>query len=475
MTMPQTNNKLNDGLFTRTNSMLQLLKRLPDRPLSEEEVGGLIGVLPPDSANSLQSFFRPSIQPATRAFIDMVAAVYDMTTSADEKGKKVVLLPFNFPPEIIHSFENLAPVTTELLSTAATILLEGQGERYWDYVLGLGLPDHICSANAIELGSMLSGLDYQPDAIVSGCVGCCDVNAKAHEFVSLLLEMPQIPLEKPTMDFEDGFKYFRNGYYRMIRQLEELGGEELKEENLREVAIKANRCTELYNDLWELKKHVPNPVPGVFSLLVAGVRFAMWGRDEGIRTLEQCVEVSRNNLESADYRSREEIARIVWVYLSYLYDFVNFYDWMEEKGISNFGDALQVAFPQIIDLTSKETMLDGMIEMAWNNVMTRQMGASSMAKGWSEDIIYMVKEWDLDGCVYCGHHSCKQTWSAFTVARNEVLKRTGVPTLGLQGDTWIRSMTPIGVVQEEIEQFVNNVIAGKRGRSRGRRRRRAAR
>ncbi|NLA04138.1 MAG: 2-hydroxyacyl-CoA dehydratase [Firmicutes bacterium] len=473
--MTQKGKPINDGLFNRTYDMFQLLKKLPDRFLSEEEVKGLLGVLPPDSANSLQSFFRPSIQRASRAFINMVAAVFDETRHAQKEGKKVVLLPFNFPPEIVHSFENLAPVTTELLSTAATIVLEGQGERYWDYVLGLGLPDHICSANAIELGSMLSGLDYEPDAIISGCVGSCDVNAKAHEFVSLLLDLPQIPLEKPTMDFDQGFKYFRKSYYKMIQKLEELAGEELKEENLREVSVRANRCTELYNDLWELKKHVPNPVPGIFSLLICGTRFAMWGREEGIRTLEQCVEVSRHNLESEAYRSREEIARIVWVYLSYFYDFVNFYDWMEDKGISNFGDALQLAFPQTIDLTSKESMLDDMIEMAWNNVMTRQMGASSMARGWSEDIIYVVKEWDLDGCVYCGHHSCKQTWSAFTVARNEVLKRTGVPTLGLQGDTWIRSMTPIGVIQEELEQFVNNVIAGKRGRGRGRRRRRAAR
>ncbi len=167
--MEKKSKTIDDGLFNRTYNMFQLLKRLPDRPISEEELGGLIGVLPPDSANSLQSFFNPSIQQASQAFIRMVATVFDETRQAREKGKKVVLLPFNFPPEIIHSFNNLAPVTTELLSTAATIVLEGQGERYWDHVLGLGLPDHLCSANAIELGSMLSGLDYEPDAIVSGC------------------------------------------------------------------------------------------------------------------------------------------------------------------------------------------------------------------------------------------------------------------------------------------------------------------
>jgi benzoyl-CoA reductase/2-hydroxyglutaryl-CoA dehydratase subunit BcrC/BadD/HgdB len=81
-----------------------------------------------------------------------------------------------------------------------------------------------------------------------------------------------------------------------------------------------------------------------------------------------------------------------------------------------------------------------------------------MSQRWIEDIVYIIKEWGVNGTIYCGHHSCKQTWSVFSVTRNEVLKRTGVPTLGLQGDSWIRSMTPMSVIQEEIEQFVSNVI-----------------
>ena len=383
-----------------------------------------------------------------------------------ERREKVVLAPFNFPPEIIHAFDNLVPITTEVLTTMGVVTLEGQGERYWDYAMGLGLPDHLCSANTIDLGSTLTGLDFKPDAIISGCVGTCDVNAKTHEFVSLLVGLPQIPLEKAPDNTKRGFEFFKNNYYKMIRHLEELAGEELTEEKVRRVAEKVNRCTELYDDIWELKKEVPCPVPGVFSLFVCATRFAMWGRDEGIRVLEKCVEVARRNLADEEYRARGEIARVVWVYLSYYYDFLNFYDWMEEMRISNMGDALQLAFPETLDLTSKETMLEGMIESAWNNVMTRQMGGVSMSAKWADDIVYVVNEWGLDGCIYCGHHSCKQTWSVFSLTRNEVLKRTGVPTLGLHGDSWIRTMTPIGAIQEEIEQFINNVVLSKRRRRR---------
>lgn len=452
------------GLFSRVHALFSILEKLPQQ-ISEEELEGLVKVLPADSANSMRSLLKPAIQQASMPFLQMLSAALNDTATAKEQGKKVVLAPFNFPPEIIHAFDNLAPITTEVLTTLGVVSLEGQGERYWEYAMGLGLPDHLCSANTIDLGSMLSGIDFEPDAIISGCVGSCDVNSKTHEFVSLLLDLPQIALEKPPDNTERGFKFFKNNYLKMIRQLEELAGEELKLENLRAVAEKVNRCTELYHDLWELKKQVPCPVPGIFSLFVCATRFSMWGRDEGIKTLEACMEVSRQNLESADYGSREERARVLWIYLSYYYDLVKFYDWMEERRISNMGDALQWAFPEPLDLTSRETILDGMIRSAWNNVMTRQMGAASMSQRWIEDIVYIIREWGVNGTIYCGHHSCKQTWSVFSVTRNEVLKRTGVPTLGLQGDSWIRSMTPMSVIQEEVEQFVNNVI-NKSGRRR---------
>ena len=454
-----------EGLYDRVYGLFKVISRLPDS-MSEEEVDGLIKVLPPDSANTMQSLLKPSIQDASFSFLHMLYTALEETRTAREKGKKVVLVPFNFPPEIIHAFDNLVPITTEVLTTLGVVALEGQGERYWEYAMGMGLPDHLCSANTIDLGSTMSGMDFDPDAIISGCVGSCDVNSKTHELASLLTGLPQIPLEKPPDESDRGFRFFKNNYYKMIRQLEELAGEELKDENLREVAEKVNRCTSLYYDLWELKKEKPCPVPGVFSLFICATRFGMWGRDEGIATLEKCVEVARRNLESEEYRQRGEVARILWTYLSYYFDFINFYDWMEEKKISNMGDLLQLAFPERLDLTSRETIMDGMIESAWNNVMTRQMGAPSISAQWTNDLVYVIKEWSIDGAVYCGHHSCKQTWSVFSITRNEVLKRTGVPTLGLQGDSWMRTMTPISVIQEELEQFINNVVTKKKKRRR---------
>ena len=50
---------------------------------------------------------------------------------------------------------------------------------------------------------------------------------------------------------------------------------------------------------------------------------------------------------------------------------------------------------------------------------------------WIDDVVHVIKEWNINAAAYCGHHSCKQTWSVLP-HRNEIMKRTGVPTLGLQ-------------------------------------------
>ena len=459
--------KEHQGLYDRVYSLFSIVGRLKEE-MSPEEVEGMLRVLPPDTYKALKSMLRQDLLPATLAFMRMLKAWMDEAVQAREEGRKVILVPFNFPPELIHSFEGAFPLTSEVLSTLGVVALEGQGERYWDYAMGLGLPDHLCSSNTIALGSILTGPDFSPDALVPSAAGACDVNAMVHEFVAHLPDVPHIMLEKPGDSGRRGRELFGRYYRRMARQLEEFVGEELEADNLEVVAEKSNRCTELYYDLWELRKQIPSPVPAIFALYTYATRFTMWGRDEGIACLEACVDVARRNLERGTFPAAGEVARPLWIYLPYFFDFVGFFDWMESRNIANMGDVLMCCFPSRVDTSSKEAILDGMCEAAWNMPMTRQMGGDVMSQRWLSDIVYTVKELNCNCAIYCGHHSCKQTWSVFSAVRSEIAKRTGVPTLCLQGDSWMRRMTPVSVLQEEVSRFVDTVVAS--GRRRRRRR-----
>ncbi len=471
--MAEVDIREHQGLYERVYSLFSIVGKLrPD--ISEEETEGILKLLPPDTYRALRSMLRQDLLPATFAFMRTLQVWMDEAFRAKEEGKKVVLVPFNFPPELIHAFEGAFPLTSEVLSTLGVVVLEGQGERYWDYAMGMGLPDHMCSSNTIELGSVLTGKDFAPDAIVSSAPGSCDVNSSIHEFVSHLLGVPHFMLEKPGDSDRRGRELFGRHYLSLVRRLEEFVGEELKEENLRRVADKCNECTDLYYDLWELRSRVPTPVPAIFALYTYATRFTMWGRDEGIECLRACVDLARSNLEREYFPAgKEEVARPLWIYLPYFFDFLGFFDWMESHGIANMGDVLMCCFPQRIDTTDRDSILDGMAEAAWNMPMTRQMGGDFMSKRWLDDVVYAVKGLNADCTIYCGHHSCKQTWSVFSQVRREITRTAGVPTLCLQGDSWIRRMTPMAVIQEELTAFVDNVMRGRAGRREGKRTRRS--
>jgi benzoyl-CoA reductase/2-hydroxyglutaryl-CoA dehydratase subunit BcrC/BadD/HgdB len=453
------------GLFNRSHDLYKIVMRIPDE-LSDEEAHGVIDVMPPDIAATLEGVLEARVRYASIVFLKMVGQWLVNAKEAKESGKKVILVPFNFVPEFVHAFENAVPLTSEFLSTLAGNATEGKGHRYWDYAMGLGIPDHLCSASTIELGSMLTGVDLEADAIISCTAGACDANAKIHEFVANYLGIPQFIVEKPVDDSERGIEAYRRSFFRMVEQVEEFVGEEIKEDRLRDVIENCNRAAELHYQIWELKKNVPCPVPNIFNVWIYGTRFTMWGRPEAVRTMEVMVEESKKRLEAGEYPAPEELARIGWLYTGYYIDFGGLFNWMEEQGYSYMFDVLDLFFPEPISTENKQVMLEGMCEAARTFTMTRQMGAESMSVAWIEDAIHSAKEMNTNCGIYCGHHACKQTWSIISIVQKELMDRVGAPTLCLQGDAWLSGMTPMSSLQADIDEFVRNVVVKKKSKER---------
>ncbi len=449
------------GLFDRVAGLFEVIEKLPDR-LSDEEVEGLMGVLPPDSRASLEGMLIPRNREGSLAFMRMACKWLADAKAAPLEGKKSMLVPFCFPPELVHCFENAHPITSEVLSTLAVVALEGRGERYFDMALGLGLPDHICSANAVEIGSMLGSDDFQPQAIISAAVGSCDINSKTHEIVSNYHRIPLFVLEKPPENNERGREQYQRNFNRLAADLEEFLGEELTDEKLRATCGKVNRANELLSELWDLHKSVPDPVPNVFSLYTYGIRYTMWGTDEAITCLEKLIDICKRRLEAGEYPAERELARCLLTYTSYYFDLAGLFNWMEEHGFTYLGDGLDLLFPEMIDTSTRESMLFGLATQAWNMPMTRQVGGHSMSMCWLEDIIWAAKDLGADCAIYSGHHSCKQTWSVASIVRTELMNRAGIPMLAVQGDSWLKRTTPISVVQSEIDEFIKNVVVPRR-------------
>lgn len=305
---------------------------------------------------------------------------------------------------------------------------------------------------------MLGCDDFKPQAIISAAVGSCDINAKTHEMVSRYHDIPLFVLEKPNDESERGKAQYRRNYRLLVEQLEEFLGEELSEEKMRRTCEQVNENNELLMELWDLHKAVPDPVPNLFSLYTYGTRFSMWGTAAASECMRTMIDVSKRRLAEGAYPAEREVARCLLTYTSYYFDLAALFNWMEEKGYTYLGDGLDLLFPITIDTSSRDSMLDGMAEEAWNMPMTHQVGSQSMSMGWLEDVIYSAKDLGANVAIYSGHHSCKQTWSVTSIMRTELMKRTGVPLLVLQGDSWLKRTTPIEVIQQQIDEFIKTVL-----------------
>jgi benzoyl-CoA reductase/2-hydroxyglutaryl-CoA dehydratase subunit BcrC/BadD/HgdB len=458
--------QVHGGLFNRVLGVFETLEGIRRIP-SDEEAEGLLRVLPPEVSNNLSPFFEPHVRAAGVPFLHSLMRWLYRIRDAKDEGRKVILVPFNFPPDLVMAFDGAEPMTSEVMTTLAAVGLQGGGERYWDLMMSLGLPDHICSSNSVEIGSVLSGEDLVPDAIISAAPGGCDANSKIHEFLSNYLDIPQFLLEKPVDDSPEGRAQFAVYYRKLIADLEGYLGERLDEHRLRALLTGANRCTELYWELYELHKARPCPVPNIFALFLAPLRFCSWGTPEAIEVLEGMVAVSRARLERGAYPADRERARILWAYTSYYFDLTGLHSWMERRGYTFLFDVLDLYMPQPIDLSSMDTMIDGLIATTWDYPMNRQMAAPSMSHAWTRDVAHTARELEADCVIYCGHDACKQTWSVVSILREQLMKQSGIPLLILHGDSWMKTTTPITAIQKDIDEFVNGVVLRKR---RGRRR-----
>jgi benzoyl-CoA reductase/2-hydroxyglutaryl-CoA dehydratase subunit BcrC/BadD/HgdB len=461
-----------DGLVHRLRELSDIISALPET-LSDAEARGVERVLPPHTRRAVHAALAPHIRPASLPFLKLMASWLKEVSAATAAGRKVILIPFNFPPEVIHVFRRAVPLTCEVLTTLGVGVLEGYGERYWDEAMALGLPDYLCSSSTIELGSILSGRDLRPDAIVQSTAGACDANSKVHEFVSLHLGIPQLFIEKPADNSPRGRAQHRRYFRRFIAELEQLLDEPLDEAHMREVLEQGNRATDLYYDLYDLHRPSPCPVPNLLSLYSYGVRFTSWGRPEAVEVLQRMVELSADRLQRGAYPAPAEVARTLWIYVGYYFDLWGLFNWMEERGITYLHDLLSLYVPRPVDTTSKATMLDGLADAVFDYPMTRQMGGSSMSLGWIEDTEHFIRDLNASCAIFSGHHACKQTWSVFATVKREITRRTGVPVLALQGDSWSPRTTSGKQLRDEITGFVDTVVARRAGRRRrGRRSRR---
>ncbi len=378
---------------------------------------------------------------------------WEIVLQAKSQGKKTVFIPFNCSPEIFYALD-IVPVGVEVLNTMGGILEEGLHD-YLDLAIERGLPDTMCSAQRGVVGFLEMGMLEKPDMIINGALGGCDPNSKIFEYISEKFGIPAMYLDVPYYHDDRAIEYYTKGFKQVVEALEELSGNKLDEDRLREICELSNTATESSLEVNELIRNIPNPVPNYYNLVHLATKLTLVGTQAAVDVFGTANDVCQQRLKKGTHVFPEEKIRMMMMYTGLYYDGGIHYWLQEEMGVSYLKDLLVFDdFDPIIDTTNLDTMIAGLAVKMINLPMTRQLkGSWDMPANWLHDMLYYVETYKADCLVFTGHTACKQVWGMYRLVADEVKKQLGVPSLRLEGDGWDSRVTPLPVLKEELSEF----------------------
>jgi len=387
-------------------------------------------------------------------------ATYFKIMQEGQKGKrKVVIHPFNFPPEILHAM-GVAPIFIEFLSTIASMAPAKYPDnvfKYLDYSYETGLPGTLCAGQLGGAGALLYGDWPKPDLILSAAPGFCDVNSKILEYTARTLDIPLLHVDMSAYHDERAIAYYRQSFREVISHLEEFTGNKLDPEKLKETVENTNEVIELYNEISGLQTAVPTPIPNLYAFLNVGMKFTIGGRPEAIPVYKAVLNSAKKKMEKGEGALPNEKVRCLMLYTSIYFD-GSFNDWLEENGVALIMDILSYFPLKPVDTTSVDTMIDGLAEMALNFPMARQMkGPIDGPGGWAEDMVFLAKKYKADCCIFSGNPACKRAHGSLRLLSDRLKEEVGIPTLNLEADSWDRRITSMPAIKERILDFLEAI------------------
>ena len=452
-----------DWLFAATFS---IAKKLPGA--SEKEIEGLLKYVP-----YFKGLLGPllSAGPPAYTFIDIFADYYTELIQAKERGKKVAMTTFCFDPSIFYAMD-IVPVTLEVGTVITSILWKRGAFDFMDFCTEVGFSETGCSSQRGTMGAYLAGAGVDIDVVAINMGGVCDTNANAYSFIAEYLKKPFYGLDYPaTITPDEVTAYHHKDYRALIRFLEDHTGNRFDIDRLRDILKETKRQNDLINELEEMQRLVPNPMPGIYHLLIYGAKYAFSGQKKFTKMLKEMVGIVRDNAtrgRSGLSGGKQEKLRAFLFYIDSFALNVGMWDWLDKNGISHLGNLLSRFFPEdapystgipnttfAIDTTDLDSMIDTLADINARMPMTRTIrGPYDAPNMWLEDTLSLTKIYQADCCIYNGTPGCRNTWSNVKLIMRD-LEKNGLPTHLVYADAFDARVENWQVTKTRLDEFVN--------------------
>lgn len=364
---------------------------------------------------------------------------------AKEEGTPLIAHTVMIPTEILYAMD-LAPMHLEATSNMMTILLDQYGERF-DAARGFGMAPEICSAHRLLTGGYLEGSMPKADAVI-WTNQVCDNTAKAGDALMDLNNCPGTFLDRPYDNKPSSVDYLVSELKSMVAFLEEKTGRKMDYDRLGEVVNLSQRVTDLYREIYEIRKSVPAPMRNRSLQSIYVTEMLLTGTPEAVAFFEGLRDEIRDR--AGTISSSEEDYRLLFLFLPPSYE-MKLLDWMEREH-----RAKSVMEPFIFYWAEGERMdpkkpIESLAKKSFYRSLVRQMHGP--ADYVLEDVIKLAGEFKAEGVVYFAHIGCRQACALIRTLKDALQQDLDIPTLVVDCDVMDPSLTNSEDLRNKFEGF----------------------
>ncbi len=306
-----------------------------------------------------------------------------------------------------------------------------------DQTAAMGLGVDLCTAIRSGIYYVEQGLVPLPAAMI-GFIFPCDGMPMLHQVISHNKYWKDVPLFCPDPAyFQDdrSIDYFANELKKMVPFLTKATGATLDLDKLKQYVEESNKQYILWQEYNELRRAKPSPhgydIGGTKCFAVS--QMLNVGEPAGTEWFKKLLALAEDKVEQGLGSTPGEKIRMFW------FDIMppNWCDELfpvlaQEYGAVCVMDMFGNTPYSTIDTSSEEEIWRGLAKRGlFDTPMVRQ--AIGPADGFIQDLVRIVKDYDIDLVVWPGHMGHKESLGTYGIIR-EVCKEIGVHFLDLRVD-----------------------------------------
>lgn len=405
---------------------------------------------------------------------ELLAARRQAAAQARESGQKVVWCTGQAPTDLVVAM-GFVPVYPE--NHAATCGAAGVSTQLCEVAEDHQYSGTLCSYVRTNLGLALGGRMPagpvaglpRPDLLLTSTI--CHTYIKWFQELSRFYEVPLLVLDVPYThdglngeERQEGIRYVVRQLKEWIRFLEEYTGQQYDHDKFRECVASTARAAQFYARVVESMRHVPSPITSFDVFLHLGVLVNCRGFPEAVSYYATLLREVEERVQQGISAVGKERYRVYWDSIPVWFRVGAMARRLAAEGACVVAARYPLGFTESFVGQDQARPLESIAE-----AQCLRLGNSGTETRVSA-IQKMIEEYAVDGLIMQMSRTCKVLITDQLGMTREIQKRTGLPTVVLDGDMVDTRLFSDAQTETRLQAFLEQLAAvseNRRGTSRG--------